>query len=91
MAVKNAKKVTKIISHSKKHIFPIILRKTHVKFLEDLFKTVGGVAGTKCILLIHFCCIKYSIKGLSFGSRDYIKELKTVGCTGYWVRLASFG
>ena len=33
-----------------------------------------------------------SIKGLSFGSKDYNKELKTVECVQvFWARLACFG
>ena len=33
-----------------------------------------------------------SIKGLSFGNKDYDKELKTVECVQvFWTRLASFG
>ena len=35
--------------------------------------------------------LRCSIKGLSFGSKDYTKELKTVECKVFWVRLASFG
>ena len=33
----------------------------------------------------------YSIKGLSFGSKITPKNLKTVECTSFFVRLASFG
>ena len=33
-----------------------------------------------------------SVKGLSFGSKDYNKELKTVECVQvFWARLACFG
>ena len=33
-----------------------------------------------------------AIKGLSFGSKDYNKELKTVECVHiFWTRLACFG
>ena len=33
-----------------------------------------------------------SVKGLSFGGKDYNKELKTIECEQvFWVRLACFG
>ena len=31
---------------------------TGVKFQKDRPETVGGVAGTRCILPIHFCSIR---------------------------------
>ena len=39
-------------------------------------------------------CVQWnmSYKGLSFGSKDYNKELKTVECVQvFWTRLACFG
>ena len=32
-----------------------------------------------------------SIKGLSFGSKDYTKELKTVECTSFLGKISQFG
>ena len=52
--------------------FPTIL-KAHVKFRKDWPKTVGGVAGRRYILPIHFCSIRAQRKSKLKMQKNVIK------------------
>ena len=42
----------------KPHAYVQAILKAHVKFQKDWPKTMGGVKGTRYLLLIHFCNIR---------------------------------